>query len=672
MIFDKKNITITNSSSPFAFEWPEEGNGVFIRNDRAVWRRLLKIDNETIFDTGIACDSCVSYFEKLAGNPKHNISIGEQLSATLIAGITKLDEQVLAQAQMLIPNGEYLVILSQATPTLCHPGDENDYFCQELPAYWWGYSSTESPKTEYYRLLTGKILTFGSEGLFIEFIVPILDPQKLNLDRVKYYQKRFEAGEMPTILALSVFDAKYLQQEPEPSGDPYVGHLSFLTHYIIDGHHKAYAAALANKPITLLSFVNKDESVGCELFVDNQETKAIFDFMQNPNKEHERDQLLAKLKDKNAAINARIDALAQLDKYHKYDRVTDALYTIACNSDEPNELVVLIAQKFADKWTHGGTLISDREYTQAKEKLVRNDDFTTLAKDTINEIFSERLSKWRAATVDTFCGLLLNQNANLPTRHAAAEQLAKYPQEKVFQLLYEFCCNPDKTADDWLIQYGAAESLGKIMFELNKLDFALLNELHEQAINGVICAIERAENYVHSAFVFYDNSFSLEVCEYVKSHDNCSTALTKYCYQNYAHYMEICDQIIRTPIPQTKEAKEFYDHLRKKPRNLSQWDHVVVNHVLDNTKSIQIEAACKEIIAHWQEYIPATKQEETYQLPYIEALFTAIANNKNMTAEIQQLTDDLATPKLSSLANDVNAIEFFNMWRSVLDKMSQA
>ena len=37
-----------------------------------------------------------------------------------------------------------------------------------------------------------------------------------------------------------------------------------LAHYLLDGHHKTYSAYLAEKPITLLSFLTTVESVATE------------------------------------------------------------------------------------------------------------------------------------------------------------------------------------------------------------------------------------------------------------------------------------------------------------------------------------------------------------------------------------------------------------------------
>jgi hypothetical protein len=41
-----------------------------------------------------------------------------------------------------------------------------------------------------------------------------------------------------------------------------------LAHYLIDGHHKVYAAAQENKPLTLISFLAVDQGVSSEEEID--------------------------------------------------------------------------------------------------------------------------------------------------------------------------------------------------------------------------------------------------------------------------------------------------------------------------------------------------------------------------------------------------------------------
>ena len=79
------------------------------------------------------------------------------------------------------------------------------------------------------------------------------------------YAERLDAGEKPTALALSVLDVRGPATREE---GPEVTEHWCLAHYLLDGHHKTYAASLARKPITLLSFLAIAESVATEENVD--------------------------------------------------------------------------------------------------------------------------------------------------------------------------------------------------------------------------------------------------------------------------------------------------------------------------------------------------------------------------------------------------------------------
>lgn len=47
-------------------------------------------------------------------------------------------------------------------------------------------------------------------------------------------------------------------------GKPAVTEHWCLAHYLLDGHHKTFAASEVGKPITLLSFLSLDESLATE------------------------------------------------------------------------------------------------------------------------------------------------------------------------------------------------------------------------------------------------------------------------------------------------------------------------------------------------------------------------------------------------------------------------
>ncbi|MFC7671351.1 hypothetical protein ACFQT0_31050 [Hymenobacter humi] len=86
-------------------------------------------------------------------------------------------------------------------------------------------------------------------------------PSWLDTERVAHYRTEIEKGGTPTAVALSVLDVKGPAWLDE-SGTipPYTEHWC-LAHYLLDGHHKMYAASLLQKPIHLLAFIALDECI---------------------------------------------------------------------------------------------------------------------------------------------------------------------------------------------------------------------------------------------------------------------------------------------------------------------------------------------------------------------------------------------------------------------------
>lgn len=157
-----------------------------------------------------------------------------------------------------MPKGTYFVLLSEVQPKIVVPGDENDYFTHEQIELWSMDSFWELPhfpKTEYYRLTTQ--LLQEQRGLF-EFVVPIFPHGWLDAERVAKYEALFQQGEQPTAIALSVLDIK---GPADWEGEKEIVEYACLAHYLVDGHHKSYAAAKAGCTMTLLSFLAVEQSI---------------------------------------------------------------------------------------------------------------------------------------------------------------------------------------------------------------------------------------------------------------------------------------------------------------------------------------------------------------------------------------------------------------------------
>jgi hypothetical protein len=52
-------------------------------------------------------------------------------------------------------------------------------------------------------------------------------------------------------------------------GEPEVNEHWCLAHYLLDGHHKMFAASEAQKPLTLLSLLSLDESLASKDEIDS-------------------------------------------------------------------------------------------------------------------------------------------------------------------------------------------------------------------------------------------------------------------------------------------------------------------------------------------------------------------------------------------------------------------
>ncbi len=251
-LLDTTSIKASGSKSVVGFEQPEyEGY--------AGWSRYLTLDGEKAYFIGGACDTCAFLFERMGG-ANRNVSPGETADA-LRGGLSRIDDAPISTIGEFVPGGSYRVNLLELSPTLVTPGAELDYFAHEQAALWgtdafWGLPN--HPKTEYYRAAS---IPLGESKRLFEFVVPMFPKGWLSKKTLTTYAERLSAGERPTALAVSVLDVRGPTTREE---GPDVTEHWCLSHYLLDGHHKTYAASLAGRPITLLSFLSTTESVATE------------------------------------------------------------------------------------------------------------------------------------------------------------------------------------------------------------------------------------------------------------------------------------------------------------------------------------------------------------------------------------------------------------------------
>jgi hypothetical protein len=244
-----REILIENSRSILGFE--TTGSGTWKK-----WDRFLTIDGRKAYQIGNICGTCAFFFERMGG-ANQSIHV-DKLVDTLNHGVTKLDERTIEDLKAIIPDGEYIVVLSEIQPRLCSPSSSEDYFSHEQIALWgvdgfWGLPHT--PKTEYYRLQARQL---REERGFFEFLIPTFPHSWLKQDRIDEYKEILARGDKPTLVSLGILDIK---QPANWIGDQPITSHWCLAHYLLDGHHKAYAAAVSGKPITMISFIAVDQGI---------------------------------------------------------------------------------------------------------------------------------------------------------------------------------------------------------------------------------------------------------------------------------------------------------------------------------------------------------------------------------------------------------------------------
>lgn len=233
-------IEVKNSASPIAFA--TKGGGSW-----QVWDRFITIDGKDAYHIGNVCGTCPFFFQRLDGANKSldAQSFQEELSQG-ISEFTDAHASILAE---LLPNGEYEASLQFRVPRLVTPGTTADYYYEEQVALWGTDKATgpHDPRTRYYR---GSDQPLGGGAHLFEFFLPMFPEDRLDMSRVEEFENLMREGRLPTALAISVLDVK---QPADWVGDPEVTSHWCLAHYIIDGHHKVFAAARTGQPVGVVS-----------------------------------------------------------------------------------------------------------------------------------------------------------------------------------------------------------------------------------------------------------------------------------------------------------------------------------------------------------------------------------------------------------------------------------
>lgn len=238
------------------------GNGLISFEEARIhghWReRYLCIDRRRAYELGNGCGTCEFYFERLEG-ANQAVSL-EILRERLREGLSSARDLAGEQFARILPNEVYTLLLVDLDPRLVEPHTPDDYFVNEQVELWgidgfWGLP--HYTKVPYYR--TGDRDMVPGSRLF-EFVVPMVPPNWLDPETVSVYETLLGEDVPATAVAVGVLDVKQPATWPQDSAPSITEHWC-LAHYLLDGHHKLFAAARTGKAIRLLSFVAHDHSL---------------------------------------------------------------------------------------------------------------------------------------------------------------------------------------------------------------------------------------------------------------------------------------------------------------------------------------------------------------------------------------------------------------------------
>lgn len=222
------------------------------------WSRYLMLDGRPAYLVGGNCDTCGFLFERMDGaNDRVQV---EEASDRLRDGFSSLAEPTVELLASRLPSDEYLVVLLDLKPRLVRPGDDGDYFCHEQIDLWGVdsfYGLPHYPRVPYYR---GGDRDLGGGAHLFEFLVPMFPSTWLDPESTAKYRESSFTLKRPTALAVSLLDVRSPAKVCDPARREYlppgVGEHWCLAHYLLDGHHKVYAAAEAGRTVRLLAFVS--------------------------------------------------------------------------------------------------------------------------------------------------------------------------------------------------------------------------------------------------------------------------------------------------------------------------------------------------------------------------------------------------------------------------------
>lgn len=267
---DEINLRIlenTSGEGVVSFE-PWSVQGPEYAQDNSRWYCHLTVGGQRIFEYGCPCGTCGIVFRKLK-SAANRISDAEAVELLGSLDAIPSDSVLLRLARILKP-GAYYPVITEGTIRRIEPGAKEDYFANDVVRLFGldapEYKEPSSPKTPYYRIGTDRALnrtgrTSGPhKALITAVIMPLQDPASLKHDRVEYWKQQHAAGNRLTALAVSVIDDQAPAMDPKDQTYEYKEQF-LLTNCLLDGHHRAQAAAELGAPLRILSLFTKDFSL---------------------------------------------------------------------------------------------------------------------------------------------------------------------------------------------------------------------------------------------------------------------------------------------------------------------------------------------------------------------------------------------------------------------------
>ena len=235
------------------------------------WWRDLDLDGQPLYRIGNICDTCEAMFskyksEKLPLEPS-------RLAEILRSGLSDIPNEVVEIVTKVLPKGNYSVGLLNLQPALIKFSEPNYYLWENskpssIPTEW----LTESePIQPWWFAQPNKSRGF-QKGKLYEAVLPLISEKSIKREDIDKYSTELNDGLKPTALALSVVDVRSV------SGRAFDWR---LIHFLLDGHHKMMAASKTGKPITLLSFLNIDESFAPKEWIERAIQVRYKDNLQN-------------------------------------------------------------------------------------------------------------------------------------------------------------------------------------------------------------------------------------------------------------------------------------------------------------------------------------------------------------------------------------------------------